>query len=112
MSASYSDPAEVRDKLRKRYLDRLAERMRKMRKDLVDRNWTGLRAECRQLRGTAESFGFDEIMELAGRAELSIPSGGATRAQGMPQAKQAVDALITAIDGVLTEHSVVRSAIR
>ena len=108
MSASYSDPAEVRNKLRKRYLDRLAERMRKMRKDLLDRNWNGLKAECRQLRGSADSFGFDSITELASRAELLIPSRSISRAQAMPQAKQAVDALISAIDVVLTEHSMER----
>jgi hypothetical protein len=95
-------PFEIQEKLRKQYLERLSLRMKKLRKELVDRNWPVLKTECRQLK-TSESFGFSEISQLAVRAEASIPAGDISRAKGLPEARQAIDELITAIDSVLTK---------
>ena len=93
---------EIQDRLKKQYLERLSQRMKKLRKELVDRNWPTLKSECRQLK-SSESFGLAEICELAIRAEAAIPDGPVSRAKALPEAREAVDALISGIDNILVE---------
>ena len=100
-----NDPAEIQDRLRKRYLDRLAQRLRKMRKDLVARNWTELKGDCRHLRNNVESFGFSELHELATRAETAIPAQNLSKAFIPPEAKRSLDALMTAMDKIISAHA-------
>src|SRR5689334_1122416 len=101
MSAS----AGIQGKLRKQYLSRLADRMRRMRRDLVDRNWSVLKKECRQLKGQGEAFHFFEITTLAEIAERAIPDGETSRAVAIPEAKLAVESLIAKIDFILVTSS-------
>jgi len=96
---------EIQERLRKQYLLRLGQKMRRLRKELVDRNWPTLRTECRQLRGSGESFGFPELTELAVRAETLIPEGERSRAKGIPEARDAVETLIIKIDRILIENT-------
>lgn len=110
MSLTTQNPLEIQERLRKRYLDRLSERMRKMRKELVDRNWNGIRSECRQLRGSGDSFGFPEITQLALDAEKTIPEGDVSRARNLPETRQAVERLITAIDMILIVNTISRTS--
>jgi len=104
MKSTASHPSEIQDRLRKRYLDRLSEKMRRMRKDLVDRNWPVLKAEGVHLRGSGDAFGFPELTQLADRVVRTIPEGVISRARGIPEAKVAVDSLISAIDSILITH--------
>ena len=103
-------PSEIQERLRKRFLDRLAARMKRMRKELVERNWHVLKAEARILKGSGETFGFPELTLHAVRVEELIPKGEISRARTIPEAKQAVEELIVLIDTILIQHSVLRSS--
>ena len=58
-------PQEINERLRRRYLDRLGERVKKLRKLLVERNWEDLRVECGQLASSGDTFGFSTLTFLA-----------------------------------------------
>jgi HPt (histidine-containing phosphotransfer) domain-containing protein len=102
-------PREIDDRLRRRYLDRLAHRVKKLRRLLVERNWEGLRADCCQLATSGETFGFQNLTELAQSAQHSIPSGRVSRAATPLHAREAAEVLIGAIDSILIEHAVYRA---
>jgi len=96
-------PTEIQERLRRRYVDRLAQRLRKMRRDLVARNWGDLKSDCHHLSSNVESFGFPELRELAERAEGSIPSSIlASRAFVPAQAKRTLEALLTEMDRLIS----------
>lgn len=101
-------PEEIDERLRRRYLDRLSQRVKKLRKLLVERNWEDLRTECAQLAMSGETFGFHTITHLAIAAQESIPTGRTSRAATPAHAKANSEALIAAVDSVLIEHTVSR----
>lgn len=94
-------PLEIQDRLRKRYIDRLSVRVKKLRKDHVERNWASLKSECRQLVQSAENFGFRELARLAREAEQSLPDENIPSAVVIPEGREAVGNLITAIEAIL-----------
>src|SRR4051812_27664434 len=100
--------AEIQERLRKRYLERLVQRVKKMRRNLADRSWEELRTEVHQLRGTGESFGFKILTTLAANAEDTIPPGKIHKAMMLQEARHNVEMLIAAIDDILTENNVPR----
>ncbi len=102
-------PREIDDRLRRRYLDRLGHRVKKLRKLLVERNWEDLRGECYQLAMSGETFGFQNLTSLAQIAQCSIPEGKVARAATPIRAKETTEALITAIDFILIEYTVSRA---
>jgi hypothetical protein len=77
-----------------------------MRKMLLERNWSELRNEARQIREGGESFGFPQLTELAAAAERSIPETGTSRLRPLPDARLAVENLLIAIDLILADASV------
>jgi hypothetical protein len=97
---------EIQERRRRRYLERLALRVRRLRKQLAERSWEELRSECQQLRTGGEEFGFHVLCALATAAMEEIPPGKIFRAVPLPRARQAVDALVSAIDDILTENAV------
>lgn len=108
-NAPLTDPpslGEIQARVRRRYIDRLSQRVRRMRRMLLERNWTDLRNEARQLREGGEGFGFAHLTELATAAEHAIPENGASRLRPLPVARQAVESLLIAIDLILAEASV------
>lgn len=107
--APLTDPPtldEIQARVRRRYIDRLSQRVRRMRKMLLERNWSELRNEARQIREGGEGFGFSNLTELAAAAERTIPENGASRMRPIPEARQAVESLLIAIDLILAEASV------
>jgi HPt (histidine-containing phosphotransfer) domain-containing protein len=98
-------PDEIQDRLRKRFLDRLSDRLKRIRRDLIAREWQGLRHECRQLRAGGETFGFRDLSALAGAAESAIPAGETSRARILPEAKQAVEQLVVRIEVLLQSQA-------
>lgn len=102
-------PREIDERLKRRYLDRLSQRVKKLRKLLVERNWEDLRLECGQLAASGETFGFHSITHLAIAAQESIPQGKISRAATPSRAKETSEALIAAVDSVLIEHTVSRA---
>ncbi len=102
-------PKEIEARLQRRFLDRLSQRVKILRKLLVERNWEDLRAECRQLAVSGETFGFGGLTSLAEEAQKKIPIGKVSRASSPSHAKETTEALISAIDSILMEHTVSRS---
>ncbi|MGZ3707717.1 MAG: Hpt domain-containing protein, partial [Bdellovibrionota bacterium] len=100
---------EVRDRLKRRFLDRLAQRVKKLRRLAVERNWEELRDELHQLGTTSDNYGFTSLTEMALAASEAIPAGRISRAAHFPQARLAVETLITQIDDVLTANAVIRA---
>jgi hypothetical protein len=98
-----NDPNEIEARLRRRYLDRLALRVRKMRRQLLDRNWDALRVECEHLEGTGKVFGLNTIAEFAENAKREIPSGHVSSLLTLPSARNAVEHLIMTIEIVLSD---------
>ncbi|MFL5812857.1 MAG: hypothetical protein ACJ763_04720 [Bdellovibrionia bacterium] len=108
-TAPLTDPPsldEIQARVRRRYIDRLSQRVRRMRKMLLERNWSELRNEARQIREGGEGFGFAHLTELAATAEQVIPENGISRLRPLPEARQAVEGLLIAIDLILAEASV------
>jgi HPt (histidine-containing phosphotransfer) domain-containing protein len=108
-TAPLTDPLsldEIQARVRRRYIDRLSQRVKRMRRMLLERNWSELRNETRQLREGGESFGFAQLTELASTAERAIPENGVSKLRPFPQARQAIENLMIAIDLVLAEASV------
>jgi hypothetical protein len=107
--APLTDPPsldEIQARVRRRYIDRLSQRVRRMRKMLLERNWLELRNEARQIREGGEGFGFTHLTELATTAERVIPENGISRLRPLPEARQAIESLLIAIDLILAEASV------
>jgi HPt (histidine-containing phosphotransfer) domain-containing protein len=108
-SSPLTDPLsldEIQARVRRRYIDRLSQRVKRMRRMLLERNWSELKIETRQLREAGESFGFAHLTALASTAEQVMPNNSASRLRPFPEAKQAVESLLIAIDLVLAEASV------
>lgn len=102
----YADtPQEINDRLRRRYLDRLSQRVKKLRKLLVERNWEELRVECGQLAASGETFGFEDLTFLSIAAQKSIPTGKLSRAYTPMMAKETTETLIAAIDTILINQT-------
>jgi HPt (histidine-containing phosphotransfer) domain-containing protein len=99
--SQFHPPEEIQQRLRKRFLDRLGERLKKIRKELIAREWQSLRHECRQLKTSGATFGFPDLGRLAERAESSIPDGETSRARIIPEAKHAIEALVTGMETLL-----------
>jgi hypothetical protein len=107
-NAPLSDPptvGEIQERVKRRYVDRLSQRVKRIRRLLLDREWPELRNEARQLREGGSEFGFIHLSELASAAEKLIPETGLSRLRPMPEARQAVENLICAIDVILVEAS-------
>jgi hypothetical protein len=98
-------PSEIDARLKRRYLDRLALRVKKMRKQLLDRDWDALRAECAHLGGTGKSFGLVAIAERAENAAREIPSAPVSKLLSLPQARNAVEHLILTIEIALSDNN-------
>lgn len=108
MNASDDRTNQIENQLRNRYLERLAIRVKKIRSLLVERNWEELRAECGAIAGSTESFGLPTLRELAQQVEELIPPGRISRASALPDARAAVESLLTAMDVLLTNHQMER----
>ncbi len=102
MSDLLSDsPEEINARLRRRYIDRLVCRVKKLRRLIIERSWEDLRNECNQLATSGDTFGFNSITLLAQAAKTTIPEGRILRATTPIHAKEAVEALVSEIDRVL-----------
>ena len=94
-------PEEIQDRLKNRYVDRLSDRVRKMRKELAARNWSALKLECRQIGASGDSYGFPEMADLARKVDALIPEGEISRARMLTDARAQAELLIQNIDTFL-----------
>jgi hypothetical protein len=102
-SSNTNNTKEIDARLRRRYLDRLALRVKKMRKQLLNRDWDALRVECAHLGGTGKSFGLHNIAEFAESATREIPPAPVSKLLSLPEARNAVEHLIMTIEIVISD---------
>ena len=102
-------PKEINDRLRRRYLDRLSQKVKRLRKLLIERNWEELRSECEHLASSGVNFGFQSVTHYAIAAQNSIPKGKVPRPSTPLYARETTEALIAAVDSILIEHTVSRA---
>jgi len=102
-------PKEIEERMKRRFADRLSSRLKLLRKNLVERNWEALRAECDQLAQGGENFGFPQLKDLAILARDAIPEGKVTKASHLPEAKPAIESLVGAINDILMDHNIHRA---
>ncbi len=84
--------------MRRRYMERLAVKLRGFRKQLAERQWETLREECEQLLPTAKAHNLDALSQLAQEVLDAIPPGKISKVAYLPHARDAVAHLIAAID--------------
>ena len=94
---------EIDQKLRKQYLGHLNQKIKKMRRLLVERNWELLRSECSQVASGGATYGFEKLSQLAWEAHHEIPPGKVSRACAPGRAKNKAEGLISAMDAILME---------
>ncbi len=99
---------EIQLRLQRRFLDRLAVRIKSIRKYLIERNWEKLKCECDSLRTGAEQFGFQELAQLSAQVAFSIPNGRVSKVTTLPVAKEKTQVLIRAIDDTLMDRLIIR----
>jgi HPt (histidine-containing phosphotransfer) domain-containing protein len=93
-----SYPSEIQERVRKGYINRLHDRVQKMRRNLADRNWQELRQECVHLKTTATTFDLPDLAGLAAKVERAIPESCRSSATGLPEAKEAAENLFSEVD--------------
>lgn len=99
---------EIDERLRRRYLDRLSQKIKRLRKLFAERNWEVLRNEYHQLASSGITFGFRNLTLLATAAMNAIPLGRVSRAATPLYAKETTETLIAFIDSILIENTVSR----
>lgn len=94
-------PNEIHERIKKGYIERLLDRQKKMRRLLAERQWQELKTECSHIRDTAQTFGFQNLSQLAQSVEQEIPDHDISRAHHFPKAHSAADHLFLEIDALL-----------
>lgn len=92
---------ELQNKLRRRFLDRLENKVKRIRRFFIDRNWSVLHYECRQLQSGAEAFNYPHIVSLAKRAETALGTSSSGNLNFDSESEIALENLISAIDTIL-----------
>ena len=91
-------PEAIEARMSRRYMERMALKLRSFRKMLAERQWEALRDECEQLAPTARAHGLTALAELAQQVLDAIPPGKISKVAYLPHARDAVAQLITAMD--------------
>lgn len=95
---------EIQQRVQQGYIDRLATRLRKMRKQLMDRDWQALQTETHHLIESSENFGFEDLA-IEGKRTLSLLSQKElSRSRIDPEAKLALENLFKVLDQFLAQR--------
>ena len=95
---------EIQNRVKSGYIERLGTRLKKMRKQLIDRDWTGLKSEAGHLAEGAQNFGFTDIATEVQRAIDVLNARNLSRTAVDPEAKIALEGLFQKLDRFLTEE--------
>ncbi len=105
MAPSVIRPSDIQERLKRRFLDRLVDRVKALRRSAVDRDWATLRDACRHVASGGETFGFAGLKELADRAAAAIPADEIPKSRNLPDARAAAEELIQHIDALLSSRA-------
>ena len=89
---------EIDARLKRRYLDRLKDRMRVLRVKLVLRDWEAIHKECHHISQSAPQFGFGDLGMMAEKVTQRLQGKSFSRARPPQQAKLDFEALLSFMD--------------
>jgi hypothetical protein len=95
---------EIQNRVRSGYIERVTSRLKKMRKQLVDRDWEGLRLEVVHLAEGAQNFGFPSLSEDVNQALEVLKSSALSKTAINTEAKMAMETLFKKLDRFLVEE--------
>ena len=96
--------SEIHLRVKSGYIERVNTRLRKMRKQLVDRDWAGLKQEAHHLAEGARNFGYTEIADEVERALGVLNAGPLSRTAINTEAKISMETLFQRLDRFLVEE--------
>jgi len=95
---------EIHNRVKSGYIERVSSRLRKMRKQLMDRDWAGLKLEAGHLAEGANHFGYTAISEEVQKALEVLNSRTLSRTAINTEAKAAMENLFRNLDRFLVEE--------
>lgn len=96
---------EIQNRVKSGYIERVGSRLKKMRKQLIDRDWSGLRTEASHLAEGAQNFGFEDISLEVDRALTVLNTRTLTRTSIDTEAKKAMETLFQKLDRFLINET-------
>lgn len=96
--------SEIQNRVKSGYIERVSTRLKKMRKQLMDRDWIGLKSEAGHLAEGAQNFGYTDIAGEVQRAIGVLNNRSLTRTAIDPEAKVALEHLFQKLDRFLIEE--------
>jgi hypothetical protein len=96
---------EIHHRVRSSYIERLSLRLKKMRKQLMDRDWQGLTAEIEHLQEGAQNFGYPDLALQVSKAMTVLKSKPLSKTTINTDAKLAMENLFQNIDRFLVEET-------
>ena len=97
---------EIQNRVKTGYIERLGTRLKKMRKQLVDRDWTGLKTEASHLEEGAQNFGYADLATEVSKAIAVLNTRPLSKTAIDPHAKETLEKLFQTLDHflVLEKH--------
>jgi hypothetical protein len=95
---------EIQNRVKSGYIERVTSRLKKMRKQLMDRDWAGLKLEAGHLADGAQNFGFTDLSEDVNRALEVLNSSSLSKTAINTEAKIAMETLFKKLDRFLVEE--------
>ena len=95
---------EIQNRVKSGYIERVSTRLRKMRKQLVDRDWMGLKTEAGHLAEGAQNFGYKDISQEVQKVLDVLNTRTLSRTAIDTEAKSAVEHLFQKLDRFLVDE--------
>ena len=95
---------EIQNRVKSGYIERVTSRLKKMRKQLMNRDWVGLKLEAGHLADGAQNFGFTGLSEEVNRALEVLNSSSLSKTAINTEAKIAMETLFKKLDRFLVEE--------
>ena len=95
---------EIQNRVKSGYIERVGTRLKKMRKQLMDRDWTGLKEEAAHLAEGAQNFGDVDIAGEVQKAIDVLNHRTLSRTAVDPHAKNALESLFQRLDRFLVDE--------
>jgi HPt (histidine-containing phosphotransfer) domain-containing protein len=92
---------EIQNRVNSGYIERVGSRLKKMRKLLSDRDWSGLKTEANHLAEGAQNFGYKDIASEVERALSVLNTRNLSRTSIDTEAKNAMEHLFQKLDRFL-----------
>jgi hypothetical protein len=96
---------EIQNRVKTGYIERLGTRLKKMRKQLVDRDWPGLKTEAGHLAEGAQNFGYPDLADEVSKAIAVLNTRPLSRTAIDPHAKEALEKLFQTLDQFLVREN-------